>query len=373
MTQIITPVMAAFTPIKYSLKLVELLYNDTLYPSITNTKYEGMIKDSGDRVRVRTAGKINLSAYTKGMQLVKQELTPTSEDLIIDQQQYFSFGVDDVDKIQNDISAITEYASNTKRDMSTLIDTNLLAYGPKSVFYSNAVGTNYSTGTVSVAVTTGVVTGNGTTFTSAMVGGIIKFSGLAAGYYVSAFTSTTSITVVDQGDLSTYTGGAWGLTPGQNGTYVIYAATHIAATKSTIYKNLVDTHTAMSANLCPRENRFIVVNAAVEGIIRQAPEFIPAVQSSYNQVVEKGLLGSISGFKVYFSELVAGNNTTGYFCLAGTTDFMAFAAQIMKTSVVPSEADPDSFISTCKGLLVFGRKVFAGNRYLGAFVRVVVS
>jgi hypothetical protein len=96
MTQIITPVMSAFTPVKYSLKLVELLYNDTLYPFITNTQYEGTIKEAGDRVRVRTIGKISLSAYTKGMQLVKQELTPTSEDLIIDQQQYFSFGVDDV-------------------------------------------------------------------------------------------------------------------------------------------------------------------------------------------------------------------------------------------------------------------------------------
>jgi hypothetical protein len=372
MTQIITPVMAAFTPVKYSLKLVELLYNDTLYPSITNTQYEGMIKDAGDRVRVRTAGKISLSAYTKGMQLVKQELTPTSEDLVIDQQQYFSFGVDDVDKFQNDINAITEYASNTKRDMAELIDTDILSYGAKNVKYNNAVGTNYSTGTVSVAATTGVVTGAGTTFTSAMVGGIIKFSGLTNGYYVSAFSSTTSITVVDQG-ATTYSGGAWGTTPGQDGLYVIYAATHIAATKSTIYKNIVDVSTALNANLCPREGRFLVVNAATEGIIRQASEFIPAVQSAYSDVVEKGLLGSIAGFKVFTSELVAGNNTTGYWLLAGNKEFMAFAAQIMKTSVVPSEADPNSFITTCKGLLVYGRKVFAGNRAKGAVLRITVG
>lgn len=88
--------MSAFTPVKYSLKLVELLYNDTLYPFITNTQYEGTIKEAGDRVRVRTIGKISLSTYTKGMELVKQELTPTSEDLIIDQMQYFSFGVNKI-------------------------------------------------------------------------------------------------------------------------------------------------------------------------------------------------------------------------------------------------------------------------------------
>lgn len=365
--------LAAFTPIKFSLKLVELLYNATLYPNITNTNYEGSIKDSGDRVRVRTSAKVSLSDYTRGTTLVRQDLNPTSEDMIIDQLKYFSFGVDDVDKIQNDINTITEYASNSKRDMSELIDTNILAYGAKSVYYSNAIGTNYSTGTASVAATTGVVTGSATTFTSAMVGGIIKFAGLTKGYYVSAYTSATSITVVDQADLTTYTGGAYGLVAGQTGTYTIYGATAIAATKSTIYKNLVDTHTAMSGNLASREGRFIVVNAAVEGIIRQAPEFIPAVAAAYNGVVEMGLLGSIAGFKVYFSELIAGNNTTGYFVLAGTKDFMAFAAQIMKTSVIPSESDPNTFLNTCKGLLVFGRKVFEGNRQRGAFLRITVA
>jgi hypothetical protein len=371
MTQIITPVMAAFTPIKFSLKLVELLYNDGIYSLISNNKYEGQIKDAGDRVRVRTAGRITMSAYTKGLQLVKQELTPTSEDLVIDQQQYFSFGVDDIDKIQNDINAITEYATNAKRDMSELIDTDLLSYGRKNVYYANAVGTNYSTGTASVAATTGVVTGSGTTFTAAMVGGIIKFAGATKGYYISAYTSATSITVVDQGG-TTFTGSAI-LPAAADTTYVIYAATHRATTKSTIYKDLVDVDTVLTAQKVPRGNRFIVLNAAAEGILRQAPEFIPAVQSAYTGVVERGMIGTIAGLKVISSQLVDGNNTTGYWFLAGDREFLAFASQIMKVSVVPSEADPNSFISTCKGLLVYGRKVFEENRKRGAVLRAVLS
>lgn len=366
--------MSAFTPVKYSLKLVELLYNDTLYPSITNTKYEGQIKDSGDRVRVRTAGKITLSAYTKGMQLVKQELTPTYEDLIIDQQYYFSFGVDSIDAIQNDIGAITEYAANSKRDMAELIDTDILSYGRKNVLYSNVVGTNYSTGTMSVAATTGVVTGLGTSWTAAMVGGILKNEALTAGYYVSAYTSATQITITDQ-DSTAYTGGVLaGNTTNDN--YVIYGATPIAATKSTIYANLVSLSTALNAAKSPRNDRWIVVNAAVEGIIRQAPEFIPAVQSAYSDVVEKGLLGKIAGFKVFTSELVAGDNTLltgGYWILAGTKEFISFACQIMKVSVVPESSDPNSFITTCKGLLTWGRKVFAVNRAHGAVLRITVA
>ena len=366
MTQIITPAMSAFTPVKYSLKLVELLYNDTLYPFITNTQYEGTIKEAGDRVRVRTIGKISLSAYTKGMQLVKQELTPTSEDLIIDQQQYFSFGVDDVDKIQNDISAINEYAATTKRDMAQLIDTDILSYGRKQVLSANMLGSAYSTGTVSVAATTGVVTGSGTTFTAGMVGGIFKGSS-AVSYLVTAYSSATAITIKDLDGVA-YTGGA-----STDDTYSIAGATAIAVTKSNIYDTLVNLSTKLDQSLCPTEGRFIVVNGALKGVLRKAPEFIPAVNSAYNNVVEKGLLGEVAGFKVYHSELVDGNNTTGYWFIAGTKDAIAFATQISKVSVVPSEADPNSFITTCKGLLVYGRKVFQGNRPRLAVLRATIS
>jgi len=368
MTQIITPVMGAFTPVKYSLKLVELLYNDTIYPQITNTKYEGSIKDSGDRVRVRTAGKISLSAYTKGMQLVKQELTPTYEDLIIDKQYYFSFGVDDIDKMQNDINAITEYASNTKNDISELIDTDILAYMPTQVNSANMLGTAYATGTIGITTGTGVVAGSGTTFVAGHIGGIFTYTGSTKSYLVTAVNSTTELVIKDLDGVA-YTGG----TVSGSTTYSIAGAVALSTAKATVYQRLVDLSTKLNQSLAPRGDRFFVANAAFEGVLRQAPEFIPAVESAYKGVVEKGLIGMIAGFKVISSELVAGNNTTGYWFVAGTKDFCSFALQIMKTSVVPSEADPDSFISTAKGLVVWGRKVFNSNRARGAVLRSILA
>jgi len=366
MAQIITPVMGALTPVKYSLKLVELLYNDTLYPNITNTTYEGAIKDSGDRVRVRTLGKIALSAYTKGMQLVKQELTPTYEDLIIDKQYYFSFGVDDIDKLQNDVNAISEYASNTKNDMEDLVDIDILTYMAENVKGSNMVGTNYSTGTAAVAATTGVVTGTGTTWTAAMVGGIFVAS-TGTSYLITARSSNTSITIVDLGG-STYTGGVIA-----DSAYTIAAATALSVTKSNVYEKIVALRTALGQSLSPKEDRFLVVNSQFEGILMQSPEFIPAVASAYENVVQKGLIGSIAGFKVYTTENIKGNNTTGYFFVAGNKTYCSMAMQIMKTSIIPSEMSEDSFISTVKGLLVWGRKVFNGNRGHGAVLRATLS
>jgi hypothetical protein len=364
-----TQVLAAFTPIKFSLKLIEVLYNETIYPQIANTKYEGEIKNAGDRVRVRTAAKISLSTYTKGMTLIAQDLNPTNEDFIIDQQKYFKFVVDDVDKIQNDIDAISTYASNAKMDMSELLDTDLLEYARRNVSGANAVGTDYATGTVTVTVTTGAVVGVGTTFTAAMVGGFFKATGHTKYYLVTAYTSGTAITIADVGAETVYTGGAIG-----GGTaYNIKAATAIALTKSNVYQYLVSLGTVMSQSLAPRADRFIVVNAAFEGILRQAPEFIPAVEAAYTEVVKFGRIGKIANFDVIFSELIAGNNTTGYWFFAGTKEFMSFAAQIMKVSVLPSESDPNTFVSTCKGLLVWGRKVFEGNRARGAVLRGTIA
>lgn len=360
--------LVAFTPIKYSLKLVELLYNNTLYPNITNTNYEGEIKESGDRVRVRTAAKVVLSPYTKGMTLVKQDLNPTSEDLIVDQSFAFAFGVDDIDAIQNDIKAIEEYAMSTKMDMSEKIDTDLLSYGAKNVNAANMVGTAYATGTASIAATTGVVTGTGTTFTAGMVGGIFTSAGIAnKSYLVTAFTSATSITIKDLDGVA-YTGGTVAAS-----AFSIAGAVALALTSSNIYENVVKLRTALGKSLASKEGRFIVVNSQFEGLLMQAPQFIPAVQTAYNDVVKMGLIGKIAGFEVYTSELINGDNTNGYFFLAGTKEYMALAMQIMKTSVVPSEADPNSFVSTCKGLLVYGRKVFEGTRSRGAVLRATLA
>lgn len=355
--------LSAFTPVKYSLKLVELLYNDTLYPNITNTTYEGAIKDSGDRVRVRTAAKITLSDYTKGMTLVAQDLTPSYEDLVVDQQKYFKFVVDDIDKVQNDIDTITEYAKNTKNDMEDLIDVNLLTYMAQNVNGANMIGTDYSTGTAAVAATTGVVTGSGTTFTAAMVGGIFVPSATGTSYLVTAYTSGTSITIKDLDGVA-YTGGVI-----SGAAYTIKGATALSLTKSNVYQYIIALRTALGKSLSPKEGRFLVVNSQFEGLLLQAPEFIPAVSSAYENVVQKGLIGSIAGFKVYTTENIAGNNTTGYWFVAGSKTYCSMAMQIMKTSVIPSENSESTFVSTCKGLLVWGRKVFSGNRAHGAVLR----
>jgi len=360
--------LSANTPIKYSLKVIELLYNETLYPKVTNTKYEGQISKEGDRVRVRTLGKITLSPYTKAQTLVSQDLNPTFEDLIIDQQYYFKFEVDDIDKLQNDIDTINEYAQNSKQDMQEFIDTDILTYMRKNVDGDNAIGTAYVTGTVAVAATTGVVTGSGTTFTVAMVGGYFKATGESAFYLVTAFASGTSITVTDLDGVG-YSGGA--VTAGT--AFRINAATAVGLTKTNVYAQIVALRTALGKKLTPKLGRFLIVNSEFEGILLQSPEFIPAVGTAYDDVVKGARIGMIAGFEVYCSELVNGDNTTGFWFIAGTKEYCAMAMQIMKVNMIPSSQSESTFTDSCKGLLVWGRKVFAGNRGRGATLRGTIS
>ena len=360
--------LSANTPIKYSLKLVELLYNETIYTKVTNTNYEGEIKKEGDRVRVRTLGKLTLSAYTKGQTLSAQDLSPTYEDLVVDQQYYFKFVVDDIDALQNDVNTINEYAMTSKRDMNELIDTDILSFMRKNVDGDNATGTAYATGTIGVTATTGVVAGTGTTFTSAMVGGYFKATGEDSFYLVTAFTSTTSITVTDL-DGTGYSGG----TVSTSTAYTINAATAVAVTKSNIYAKIVALRTALGTSLTPKAGRFLIVNSEFEGALLQAPEFIPAVGVAYEDAVKGAKIGKIAGFDVYTSELIDGDNTTGYWFIAGTKDFCAMALQIMKVNIVPSSQDSTSFVDTVKGLLVWGRQVFEGNRGRGAVLRATIA
>lgn len=256
----------------------------------------------------------------------------------------------------------------SKSDMQELLDIDILSYMRKNVHGDNAIGTAYTTGTVEVAATTGVVTGSGTTFTAAMVGGYFKATGEANYYLVTDYTSGTSITVTDL-DGTGYSGGA--VTAGTD--FKINAATAVAITKSSIYAKIVALRTALGKKLTPKAGRFLVVNSEFEGVLLQAPEFIPAVGRAYEEAVKGAMIGRIAGFDVYCSELVDGDNTTGYWFIAGTKDFCAMALQIMKVSTLSSDQDPNSFQTSVKGLLVWGRKVFQGNRGRGAVLRATLS
>lgn len=69
-------------------------------PSVVNTDYEGSIRQMGDTVNVTSISAPTISTYSKTTDLTTEDLADTNAKLTIDQGDYFSFRVNDVDRVQ---------------------------------------------------------------------------------------------------------------------------------------------------------------------------------------------------------------------------------------------------------------------------------
>ena len=70
-------------------------------PAIINTDYDGDIAAQGDTVRITTLGDVTVKDYSRDADIEAPEaLTDAQLTLTIDQQKYFNFAVDDIDKRQ---------------------------------------------------------------------------------------------------------------------------------------------------------------------------------------------------------------------------------------------------------------------------------
>jgi hypothetical protein len=116
----------AYIPQLYAASTLVKYYAKSVVPAITNTKYEGEIKDQGDKVIIRTRPNITIRDYKKGQKLEKE--TPQSEPvtLSIDKAKYYDFVVDDVDDKQADIVLGSEFTDDGSEQMRIAVDTDVL-------------------------------------------------------------------------------------------------------------------------------------------------------------------------------------------------------------------------------------------------------
>ncbi len=71
--------------------------------------YEGQIKGSGDTVYIRTIGSLALGDYDVNQTIDWTALPDDKITMEIDRSKYIAFKVDDIDAVQNDVNALTEY------------------------------------------------------------------------------------------------------------------------------------------------------------------------------------------------------------------------------------------------------------------------
>jgi hypothetical protein len=116
-----------FIPEIWSGKLIENFYDATVLSAISNTNYEGEIKQHGDTVNIRTTPEITIKTYVKGQTLSVENPDKPKIQLVIDKGEYFACVEDDVDKVQSDIALMDTWSKDASERMKIKIDQRVLA------------------------------------------------------------------------------------------------------------------------------------------------------------------------------------------------------------------------------------------------------
>ena len=86
--------------INFHKNVLRKFYENAVTPAIVNNDYEGEIKSFGDRLRLLSfLHDIALNSYTAGTDMAVQSIFVTSEELVIEQQNYYNFAIDKVEEL----------------------------------------------------------------------------------------------------------------------------------------------------------------------------------------------------------------------------------------------------------------------------------
>ena len=115
-----------FIPEIWSGKLIENFYDATVLAAISNTDFEGEIKNYGDTVNIRTTPELTIRDYVKGQTLSVENPDKPKLQLLIDKGEYFAAVEDDVDRVQADIKMMDQWSKDSSERMKSKIDQRVL-------------------------------------------------------------------------------------------------------------------------------------------------------------------------------------------------------------------------------------------------------
>ena len=298
---------AGFVPAIWSGKLVEKFYSSTVLSAISNTDYEGEIKNQGDTVKIRTKPTITISDYRADGSLALQRPVGTTIELTIDKGKYFSVILDDVMEIQSDLNNMSIWADDASEQFKITIDTAVLL----GLVNQPTATTNRGTaaGAISAAVNLGA-TG----------------SPLAL---VNADPASGEVEVLDAI-----------LRMGQ----------------------VLD-----EANI-PETGRWLVMPTWMATLIKRSELRQANLTGDGQTIMRNGRIGMVDRFTLYTSNLLPNGATNigvagEYGVFAGHAHGLTFASQFSKVETLKSES---TFGQILRGLQVYGCKVVDGTALVQA-------
>lgn len=297
-----------FIPAIWSGKLIEKFYASTVLAAISNTDYEGEIKNKGDKVIIRTKPTITIKDYRADGLLELERPTSNIIELLIDKGKYFNTILDDVMEVQSDINQMNLWSDDAAEQMKIVIDRAVLLA---------LLGTPHAS---NKGLTAGAISGN-----------------------VNLGVTGTPLQIVARA-------------PGVGETEVTDL--------------LVRLGQVLDEQNIPETGRWVLIPAWVASLIKMSELRDASLTGDGTSILRNGRLGVVDRFTLYTSNLlpsgVAGGLAAGESVIyAGHAHGLTFASQMSKVETLRSEM---TFGTILRGLQVFGHKVLDSTAVAQAIV-----
>lgn len=286
-----------FIPEIWSSKLIEKFYSSTVLHAISNTDYEGEIKNQGDTVKIRTKPTLTIRDYQIGQPLLVERPSSAIVQLDIDKGKYFSAIVDDIHKLQSDIDLMSVWADDASQQMKVSIDTDVLR---------------------------------------ALIGGAAASNrGATAGFRSSSVNL------------------------GASGTPLAVVARNPSAGQIEVTDILTRLGQVLDERDIPETGRWVVFPAWFGQRIKSSELRDASLTGDGSSILRNGRLGMVDRFTLYTSNLlptgVAGGLAAGEWAVfAGHAHGLTFASQMTQMETIRSES---TFGTILRGMQVFGHRI----------------
>lgn len=263
-----------FIPEIWSGKLIENFYDATVLAAISNTDYEGEIRNMGDTVNIRTQPNITIREYVKGQNLVVENPDKPKIQLVIDKGEYFSCVEDDVDKVQTDVNLMDMWSKDASEQMKIKIDQRVLTDMLPDIAPLNRGAT----------------------------------AGAKSGAFDLGTTGSPLVVTKD----------------GAGGTV-------------SVTELIVDMGTVLDEANAPESDRFLVIPARMAGLIKKSELKDASLTGDSTSVMRNGRLGMIDRFTIYVSHnlnVVTGNTSI----IAGHKMGFTFASQMTNMETLRAQS-----------------------------------
>ncbi|MFL6375525.1 MAG: P22 coat protein - protein 5 domain protein [Pyrinomonadaceae bacterium] len=132
-----------FIPTVWAGRLLTALQRSLVYgqAGVANRDYEGEILAAGNTVKIASIGDVTIGDYTKDTDISAPDiLTDDDQSLVIDQQKYFNFYVDSIDRAQQNVNVLDEAMRRAGWQLRDAADTFLAGIMDAGVPSGNKIG-----------------------------------------------------------------------------------------------------------------------------------------------------------------------------------------------------------------------------------------